>query len=90
MPTVRFVVRGLVQGVGFRWFVMREALQLDLRGWVSNLADGSVEIVASGSDDAISTIEAALARGPRGAIVSRVEKTLSSHQIEEDKSFHIK
>ena len=90
MPTVRFVVRGVVQGVGFRWFVMREALQLKLGGWVSNLADGSVEVVADGPEEAIARIEQALGKGPRGAVVASVEKTLSSHQGEIDKPFSIK
>lgn len=90
MPTVRFVVRGVVQGVGFRWFVMREALQLDLRGWVSNMADGSVEVVAEGSEDALARIEVALARGPRGAVVRSVEKDSSLHESASSKSFDVR
>ena len=45
----RFLVRGRVQGVGFRWFVEREAHVLGIAGWVRNNADGSVEVLAIGS-----------------------------------------
>ena len=45
----RFIVRGRVQGVGFRWFVEREAHILAIAGWVRNNPDGSVEILAMGS-----------------------------------------
>ena len=44
----RFIVRGRVQGVGFRWFVEREAHILQIAGWVRNNADGSVEVLAQG------------------------------------------
>ena len=40
------IVRGQVQGVGYRWFVQREAARLGLQGWVANQLDGSVEVVA--------------------------------------------
>jgi acylphosphatase len=45
---LHFLIRGRVQGVGFRWYVHREASELDLRGWVRNTEDGDVEVVASG------------------------------------------
>jgi len=51
--TRRYVVAGQVQGVGFRWFVHRHAARLRLSGWAQNLADGRVEIVASGPDEAL-------------------------------------
>ncbi len=66
----RFLVRGRVQGVGFRWFVEREAHILGVAGWVRNNADGSVEVLAMGSSEQLSRIEIALAlwaaRGSRG------------------------
>ena len=54
-PPQRLVatVRGMVQGVGFRWFVQREAARLGLDGWVANQVDGSVEVVAEGPDAAL-------------------------------------
>lgn len=66
-------VRGRVQGVGFRYFVVRRALELDLRGWVANLSDGGVRCVAEGTGEAIDALEAALRAGPPGSFVSTVE-----------------
>ena len=64
--------RGRVQGVGFRWFVVRRASELGLTGWVANEPDGSVHCVAEGPLDAIDRIEAIIRRGPVGAIVEHV------------------
>jgi acylphosphatase len=66
------VVRGRVQGVGFRWFVVREAGRLDLSGWVANDADGTVRCVAEGPKVALDALLAALREGPRGAVVEAV------------------
>jgi acylphosphatase len=46
-----YIVKGRVQGVGFRWFVQREAFEIGLRGWVRNTADGDVEVLAAGSEE---------------------------------------
>ena len=72
--TVRLeaTVRGVVQGVGFRWFVMREAQRRDLTGWVANEHDGTVRVVAEGSPEAIAALRSSLEVGPAGAIVERV------------------
>ena len=67
------IVRGSVQGVGFRWFVEREAARLGLSGWVANRADGSVEVVAEGADDALGELVLRLWEGPSGSSVSDVE-----------------
>lgn len=69
---VRVEVRGLVQGVGFRWFTREHARRLGLAGWVRNRPDGSVEVAASGSDAAVHELLATLARGPSGARVDIV------------------
>ena len=90
MAGVRFRVRGVVQGVGFRWFVMREARRLGLAGWVTNLGDGSVEVVAAGAAAALSELERALARGPSGAHVDAVEKSDLQHEISTNKSFEVR
>lgn len=66
------IVRGQVQGVGYRWFVQREAARLDLEGWVANQADGSVEVVAEGPEAALSELVLMLWEGPAGARVGGV------------------
>jgi acylphosphatase len=66
-------VRGRVQGVGFRYFVVRRALELDLVGWVANAPDGSVQCVAEGSPAALDALEATLRMGPLGAMVEAVD-----------------
>ena len=71
MKARRAIVRGRVQGVGYRFFAERAARELDVRGWVRNLPDGSVEAVAEGEEDAISRFFDRLRQGPRG---SRVEQ----------------
>jgi acylphosphatase len=65
-------VVGVVQGVGFRWFVVDVANRLGLRGWVANEADGSVRCVVEGPREDLEALVAALERGPRGARVDRV------------------
>jgi acylphosphatase len=70
----RFVVRGRVQGVGFRWFVEREAHILGIAGWVRNNADGSVEVLAQGTREQISGLRSRLREGPRAARVDGVEE----------------
>lgn len=69
----RYWISGHVQGVGFRYFVERRARALGVRGWVQNLPDGRVEVLACGFPDALGALEAALEAGPRGARVDRVE-----------------
>ncbi len=66
-------VRGSVQGVGFRWFVEREAARLRLDGWVANQADGSVEVVAEGPAPALGELVLRLWEGPAGAAVTDVD-----------------
>ena len=65
-------VEGRVQGVGFRYWVMRKATELDLRGSATNLPDGSVEVVAEGSEDACRGLLAALGSGAGPGRVTRV------------------
>jgi acylphosphatase len=69
----RFIVRGRVQGVGFRWFVEREAHVLGVAGWVRNNHDGSVEVLAQGSRDQLAGLRSRLREGPRAARVDAVE-----------------
>ena len=69
----RFLVRGRVQGVGFRWFVEREAHMLAIAGWVRNNHDGSVEVLAQGTRDQLLGLHSRLREGPRAARVDVVE-----------------
>lgn len=71
----RFLVRGRVQGVGFRWFVEREAHMLGIAGWVRNKSDGSVEVLAIGSRDQLLGLRSRLRQGPRAARVDDVEES---------------
>ena len=73
MIAKKLVVSGRVQGVGFRYFVVREAEALGLAGWVRNLPDGRVEVVVSGEDVPVGVIEGRLWQGPPHARVAGVE-----------------
>jgi len=70
--TRRFVVRGRVQGVGFRWFVEKEARLLGVTGWVRNNADATVEVLAQGTSVQLSGLRSRLQQGPRAARVDDV------------------
>ena len=69
---LHFLIKGRVQGVGFRWYVHREASELGLRGWVRNTEDGDVEVVVHGEEPDLNELRASLRRGPRGSRVDRV------------------
>jgi acylphosphatase len=77
-----FLVQGRVQGVGFRWFVHREAAELGLRGWVRNTEAGAVEVVAAGPPEALAELRAALDRGSRGSRVDHIQQ----HSLEEQEA----
>ena len=68
----RYYIQGRVQGVGFRWYVLREASALALRGWVRNTADGRVETLAAGTEEQLTALHAALQRGSRGSRVDKI------------------
>lgn len=69
----RIVVGGRVQGVGFRYFTQDVALREGVTGWVRNLPDGRVEAHVEGEIEAVTRVEAAIRRGPRGARVQTVD-----------------
>ena len=71
----RFLVRGRVQGVGFRWFVEREAHILGIAGWVRNNPDSSVEVLAMGTSAQLVGLRSRLREGPRAARVDDVEES---------------
>ncbi|MCK9537775.1 acylphosphatase [Dokdonella sp.] len=74
MASARFLVSGHVQGVFFRASTRERALALGLTGHASNLPDGRVEVVASGTPDALALLEAWLQEGPPAARVEHVER----------------
>jgi acylphosphatase len=85
-----FLVKGRVQGVGFRWFVHREAAELGLRGWVRNTQDGHVEVLAAGEPDQLKDLIKALGQGSRGSRVDEViEHALDESEGATLKSFEI-
>jgi acylphosphatase len=87
---LHFLVQGRVQGVGFRWFVHREASELELRGWVRNTEDGDVEIVVTGEPADLDELRASIRRGPRGSRVDRVlEHVLEEKEGESLEAFRI-
>jgi acylphosphatase len=75
-PPVRLdaTVIGRVQGVGFRYFVVREAMELQLDGWVANTPDGSVRCVAEGPRARLEILLGLLCEGPPSAAVERVSE----------------
>lgn len=86
----RWIIGGRVQGVGFRWFALRQAEELGITGWVRNLPDGRVEVAGRGAGPALGQFDEALRRGPRFSHVERVDKTNIQHEDVDSKSFSIK
>jgi acylphosphatase len=87
MKARRMVIKGQVQGVGFRWWAARQASSLGLDGSVRNMPDGSVEIVASGQDSSVEQMAALCREGPAGAHVIAVESEVC--QAPDEKGFRI-
>jgi acylphosphatase len=83
---LHFLIRGRVQGVGFRWFVHREAAELQLHGWVRNTDAGDVELVASGDAASLAELRTALHQGSRG---SRVDYVLE-HELADTEAATLK
>lgn len=79
-----------MQGVGFRWYIQTRASALGVRGWVSNLPDGSVEVVGMATEPTLLSLDGIVRRGPPGAAVSRVTETDIPHEAVDTKSFIIK
>lgn len=80
-----YLVKGRVQGVGFRWFVQREASEIGLKGWVRNTDDGCVEIVAAGEAEDLAELKGALRKGSRG---SRVDAVIE-HELAESEGANL-
>ena len=74
MAAYRYLIRGRVQGVGYRYFALREAESLSVAGYVRNLSDGSVEVVAEAAEEVLSRFEDRLREGPSFSSVSGLER----------------
>ncbi|MBX3289384.1 MAG: acylphosphatase [Acidobacteria bacterium] len=72
----RFLIRGIVQGVGFRYFAVRSAGTHQVFGYARNLPDGRVEVFAQGGEQAMKHFAEDLAAGPNGSRVDHVEETV--------------
>ena len=88
MPAYRYVVQGRVQGVGYRYFVLRQADALGVSGFARNLPDGAVEVLAEGSDVTLADFEARLREGPAFAEVASVEREAAADRG--SSGFHIR
>jgi len=86
----RWIVEGQVQGVGFRWFAQLKARELGLRGWVRNLPDASVEVVASGDDRSLEEMEKALRRGPPAAEVIQLRRLDAPAEADKCNGFDVR
>ena len=75
MKRLHAIVTGRVQGVYYRDFVREQARRLQVTGWVRNMPDGAVEVVAEGEEVALSQLEMLLEKGPPSARVEEVEAT---------------
>lgn len=88
LASINLLVTGDVQGVFYRASTLEQAQQLNLSGWVKNLADGSVEVVAEGSRYALDTLADWCKRGPPAAAVDHVSVRWGRHR-DEFKTFQI-
>jgi acylphosphatase len=88
MASYRYVVRGRVQGVGYRYFVLRQAEALGIAGYARNRPDGTVEVVAEGADDVLASFEDRLRQGPSFAAVENLDRAPISPRG--DQGFHIR
>jgi acylphosphatase len=85
-----YIVKGRVQGVGFRWFVHREAGVRGLKGWVRNTDAGEVEVMVAGTEEQLDELRAQLERGSRGSRVDSVqERVLEEAMAQNLESFQI-
>jgi acylphosphatase len=90
MSARRWLVSGRVQGVGFRAFCLRAATSLQLDGWVRNLPDGRVEVMATGDVDALDGLGDALRRGPTYGRVDHVDESAPDEPLELGPGFDVR
>ncbi len=85
----RWVISGRVQGVGFRWFVLRTAQRLGVTGWARNLWDGGVEVMGQGTVSILHDFEKEIRKGPLLSNVENGEKIEVTSEVSTFKSFEI-
>jgi acylphosphatase len=88
VASYRYLVQGRVQGVGYRYFVLRQAEELGVSGYARNLPDGRVEVIAEAADAVIEQFEGRLREGPAFASVSALDR--SPLPPRGDQGFHIR
>ena len=88
MASYRYFIAGRVQGVGYRYFTLQVAQELGVNGFVRNLSDGRVEVVAEAPDDILASFEVRLREGPSFSTVSDLERT--AIEPRGDRGFHIR
>lgn len=88
MPAYRYVARGRVQGVGYRYFALQTARELGVTGFVRNQPDGSVEVLAEGDEATLASFEARLRDGPSFGRVEALERQAASPRG--DSGFHVR
>lgn len=89
MPRNHIIIRGDVQGVGFRFFTLREAQRWGVAGWVRNCMDGTVEIEAQGEATTLERFVAAVSQGPSYSSVDRAE-VKRIEEIPSERDFRIR
>lgn len=77
----RYIVRGRVQGVGFRYFVERTANGLGVAGWVRNTEESTVEVLAMGTEQQLADFRKQLEQGPRASRVDGVEESEATPEL---------
>ena len=90
MKKIKAIVSGKVQGVGFRMYTRAQAKQLGVRGYVSNLRNGNVEIVAAGTVEAIDALMEWAKSGSPPAVVKNLEVEVVTENVEEFEDFEIR
>ncbi len=88
MTAKRWFISGIVQGVGFRYFVQTKARHLNLTGWAKNLSDGPVEVLAIGSHEELNELAAALHKGAPLSTVRSVEEHEAAPESHSE--FHVR
>ncbi len=90
MQKIKVIVSGRVQGVGFRMSTLKKARQIGVSGYVRNLANGDVEIVASGKPEQVEALLKWAESGPPSAIVNNLGVEVLTNNVEEFKGFEIR